>query len=176
MNYFGEMLAVDHETALKFFYQHLSDEVGARSEATERELKYVASILANYCSTSIGGGSVEGGSPFHGDLTDIFDNYIFSNEGGNDSELMEFAGAQTLLYAGFFQTQHKDRHKISWFIQMGCTFYGRAGDLSNNEKRKIFLRNFSTRFMYWSEICHKLSLTFRNFANESLVIKLSPEK
>lgn len=170
-----KVLTVDDEVALKVFYERLSMEVGFRSEELEAELKFVASILADKCLTSVDGGGVEGGAPLHGDLTGVFDNYIFSSDGIHDPKLMEDAGAQTLLYAGFFRTQQENRHKLSWFNQIGRSFFERAACLTEDENRKAFLLNFSKRFEYWSGICHKLSKTFRDLADDKLVIRLPPK-
>ena len=54
--------------------------------------------------------------------------------GGKDSEawskeqkyMMETAGAQCLLLAGFFEGQMRQRHNIRWYASLGAGFFSRA--------------------------------------------------
>ena len=43
-----------------------------------------------------------------------------------DSMMMETAGAQCLVLAGFFEDQMRRRHSIRWYAQLGATFFRRA--------------------------------------------------
>ena len=44
----------------------------------------------------------------------------------HDSAMMEIAGTQCLLLAGFFEDQMRRRHNIRWYAELGSGFFGRA--------------------------------------------------
>ena len=44
----------------------------------------------------------------------------------HDKLMMETAGAQCLLLAGFFEDQMRPRHNVRWYAQLGASFFSRA--------------------------------------------------
>src|SRR5437764_1160425 len=93
-----ELLATDHRQTLEFFFLHLRD----ISDPTvdREELLYNASVLAHYAQTSTCT-DVEMSAP--ATLSAVFDNFVADTSLMNDSRMMETAGAQCLLLAGFFE-------------------------------------------------------------------------
>ena len=47
----------------------------------------------------------------------VFDHFVFDTSLRNDSTMMETAGAQCLVLAGFFQDQMRRRHNIRWYAR-----------------------------------------------------------
>src|SRR5262245_12982717 len=100
-----ELLATDHRRVFDFFVLGLRDV----SEPTvdRHELLYNASVLAHYAQVSTQTTS-EWPSPTT--LTEIFDHFVANTDLQHDSEMMEIAGTQCLLLAGFFEDQMRKRH------------------------------------------------------------------
>src|SRR5215203_5028300 len=93
-------LAVSSRTALQFFRTGLEQTPAVRARpGLPPELPYCASILAHFSSTS---SETTDGSPAPRHLFDVFDQYVVSTLAHGDPELMEDAGAKTLLLLGFF--------------------------------------------------------------------------
>ena len=92
-----ELLAIDHRQALAFFVVRLQDV----SEPTvdRRELLYNASVLAHYAQVSI---QSDADVPAPANLGVVFDHFVADTTLLRDSLMMETAGAQCLLLAGFF--------------------------------------------------------------------------
>jgi len=109
MNPFRELLAIDHRQALEFFTVRLQEI--AEPDVDREELLYNASVLAHYAQTSIYA-DTDLGAPAN--LSAVFDNFVCDSTLIHDGEMMETAGAQCLLLAGFFQDQMSRRHNIRW--------------------------------------------------------------
>lgn len=71
------------------------------------ELLYNASVLAHYAQISV---DAEMAMSAPADLTAVFDQFVSDTTGLNDPLMMETAGAQWLLLAGFFEDQMRRRH------------------------------------------------------------------
>ena len=105
-----DLLAVDHRQALEFFVLRLKDV----SEPTvdRQELLYNASLLAHYAQVST---QHEADVPAPANLSAVFDQFVSDTTVLRDSLMMETAGAQCLLLAGFFEDQMRGRHNIRWY-------------------------------------------------------------
>ena len=110
MDPLGELLSSDHRRTLEFFVMNLKDV----SEPTvdQQELLYNASVLAHYAQISVDG-DVSMAAP--ADLTAVFDHFVADMNVLTDPLIMETAGAQCLLLAGFFEDQMRRRHNIHWY-------------------------------------------------------------
>jgi hypothetical protein len=122
MDPFGELIAVNHRQALEFFTVRLQDI--SEPDVDREELLYNASVLAHYAQTS--------------DTTLI-----------HDSLMMETAGAQCLLLAGFFEAQMSARHNIRWYAELGAGFFGRAASGESSPNKARLLNALSKRFEPW---------------------------
>ena len=104
-----ELLAIDHRQALEFFVLRLQDV----SEPTvdRQELLYNASLLAHYAQVSTQP-DVDVDLPAPANLSVVFDHFVADTTLLHDRLMMETAGAQCLLLAGFFGDQMRSRHNI----------------------------------------------------------------
>jgi hypothetical protein len=105
---------------LEFFFQGLQDV----SEATvdRQELLYNASVLAHYAQVST---QANVDLPAPANLSVVFDHFV-ADTTLLHNVMMETAGAQCLLLAGFFEDQMRRRHNIRWYAQLGAGFFSRA--------------------------------------------------
>jgi hypothetical protein len=153
-----EPLGVDNQGALEFFRTGLEATPSVQSRPGQPpELAYCASILAHFSSTS--SASTEGAAaPRH--LFDVFDQYVVSTLGHGDAELMEDAGAKTLLLLGFFYRGMASRHNVDWYRRLGRSFFHEAASLTADQKRRYILMLMSHRFGLWQtafcELEHQL--------------------
>src|SRR6266446_9867486 len=92
-----ELLATDHRQALEFFFLGLQDL--CEPTVDRQELLYNASVLAHYAQVST---HADGDVPMPANLSAVFDHFVLDPSFLNDSLLLETAGAQCLLLAGFF--------------------------------------------------------------------------
>ena len=60
------------------------------------------------------------------DLTAVFDHFVADMNVLTDPLMLETAGAQCLLLAGFFEDQMRRRHNIHWYAELGAGFFRRA--------------------------------------------------
>jgi hypothetical protein len=139
-----ELLAVDPRQALEFFVVRLQDV----SEATvdRQELLYNASLLAHYAHVST---QPDVDVPAPANLSAVFDHFVSDTTLIHDSLMMETAGAQCLLLAGFFEAQMSARHNIRWYAELGAGFFGRAASGESSPHRARLLTALSKRFEPW---------------------------
>src|ERR1051325_2937899 len=117
-----ELLAVDHRRALEFFVVRFQD---VTEPTVDRdELLYNASVLAHYAQVST---HADVDLPTPATLSAVFDTFVADTAASQDALLMETAGAQCLLLAGFFEDQMRARHNIRWYAELGASFFRRAG-------------------------------------------------
>lgn len=149
---YGEFLHVTSTDTLNFFYANLKKQA-KQEQVHNDETIYVASVLASFAQTS----AYETFSlPTPLTLSQVFDNFILRNEGFADSELLELAGAQTLLLNGFFREQMRPRHNVSWYDACGKSFYIEAAAASVNHKRRAILIQMAEHFPLWAQITSNL--------------------
>ena len=139
-----ELLAVDHRQALEFFVLRLQD----ISEPTvdRQELRYDASLLAHYAQVST---RHEVDVPAPANLCTVFDQFVSDTTLLHNSLMMETAGAQCLLLAGFFEDQMRQRHNIRWYATLGASFFGRAALHERSLPKAQLLDAFARRFEPW---------------------------
>ena len=103
------LLVSDHRQTLDCFIVGLRDV--CESTVDRSELLYNASVLAHFAQVS-----THAFEDFQApvNLSTVSDHFVFNTTLRNDRELMEVAGAQCLVLAGFFERQMCQRHSIRW--------------------------------------------------------------
>jgi hypothetical protein len=152
-----ELIAIDHRQALEFFVQRLQDV----SEATvdQEELLYNASLLAHYAQVST---QADVDLPAPATLSDVFDHFVSDTTLLHDSLMMETAGAQCLLLAGFFEDQLRWRHNIRWYAELGASLFSRAALHARSPHRARLLDAIARRFEPWRQRHAQLSRELRD--------------
>jgi len=151
-----DLLATDHRQTLEFFISGLRDV----SEPTvdREELLYNASVLAHYAQVSTQGG-VEWPAPAN--LSDVFDHFVCDSL-LRDSLMMEVAGTQCLLLAGFFEDQMRGRHNIRWYSELGSGFFSQAAVHERSSRKARLLDAIARRFEPWRQRHALLSRALRD--------------
>src|SRR5688572_10985332 len=121
MGPFAELLSSDHRHTLEFFVTSLKDV--SDPAVNRQELFYNASVLAHYAQVPVDPND-EMAAPAN--LSAVFDHFVANTTKLNEPGMVETAGAQCLLMAGFFETQMRRRHNIRWFSDLGAGFFRRA--------------------------------------------------
>jgi hypothetical protein len=157
MGLLRELLAVDHRQALEFFFLGLHD----LSEPTvdRQELLYNASVLAHYAQVSTRA-DVEWPAPAN--LSAVFDHFVSDTTLLHDSLMMETAGAQCLLLAGFFEDQMRQRYSIRWYTELGAGFFSRAAVQEQFLPKARLLDAIARRFEPWRQRHAQLSRKLRD--------------
>jgi hypothetical protein len=141
-----ELLASDRRQTLEFFF------VGLRelSEPTvdRLELLYNASVLAHHAQVST---QAAADMPTPASLSEVFDAFVLDTTLQHDSMMMEAAGAQCLLLAGFFEDQMRGRHAIGWYAKLGAGFYHRAAAKERSTSKAKLLDAIARRFEPWRQ-------------------------
>ena len=156
MDPLGELLATGHRQALEFFFMHLRDVSGPTVD--RQELLYNASVLAHYAQVS-SQADVELSAP--ASLSAVFDHFVYDTSQLNDS-LLETAGAQCLLLAGFFEDQMRRRHNIRWYAELGASFFSRAAVREPSPHKAHLLDTVARRFEAWRQRHARLSRDLRD--------------
>jgi hypothetical protein len=151
----GELLAVDSQRALEFFLIGLQD-VSERT-VDRQELLYNASILAHFAQVST---HADSEMPTPADLGAVFDQFV-ATAMPLDSALMEIAGAQCLLLAGFFEDQMRRRHNIRWYAELGAGFFTRAATYEKSRQKAALLTMLARHFEDWRQRHARLSRELR---------------
>ena len=160
-----EDIAVDSvvgsREALDFFRTGLEETPAVQARpGLPPELAYCASILAHFSSTST---ESTDANPAPKGLTDVFDQYVLSTLAHGDPELMEAAGARTLLLLGFFyRGMAASRHSVDWYRRLGRSFFHEAAELTDDDTRRYILTLMSKRFGLWQLAFCELELQLRH--------------
>jgi len=160
-----ELLDVNSEQTLNFFWEHLKNEAPLK-KVTDAEILYVANVLSHYAQTSRGeiGYTVPSGS-----LYEVLDKFVipgfYTNESSimKNPEIMEIAGSHTLLLVGFFRDQMNRKHNLTWYEGLGRMFFKRASEgvrMSELSKRNLLSR-VAHNFPIWVTTCQNASKTMR---------------
>ena len=151
-----ELLAIDHRQTLEFFVLRLQDV----SEPTvdRQELLYNASLLAHYAQVST---QPDVDVPAPVNLSAVFDHFVSDTTLLHDSLMMETAGAQCLLLAGFFEDQMRRRHNIRWYAELGASFFRRAALRERSLDKARLLDAIARRFEPWRRRHAQLSRELR---------------
>jgi hypothetical protein len=152
-----ELLAIDHRQALEFFFQRLKDVSGPAVDRSE--LLYNASLLAHYAQVST---RAHAAWPAPASLSVIFDHFVSDTTLLHDGLMMETAGAQCLLLAGFFEHQMRGRHSIRWYAELGANFFSRAAAQEPSPNKARFLDTIARRFEPWRQCHARLSRELRD--------------
>jgi hypothetical protein len=157
MDPLGELLATDHRQALEFFFVRLKDI--SDPAADRQELLYNASLLAHYAQVST---HTDVGEPAPANLSTVFDHFVSDTAPLRDGLMMETAGAQCLLLAGFFEDQMRRRHNIRWYAELGASFFNRAALQERSPHKARLLDAIARRFEPWRRRHAQLSRELRD--------------
>ena len=153
----GELLASDHRQTLEFFYVGLQEVVD--SSVDRHELLYNASVLAHHAQVSSHAVSE---LPTPATLATTFDTFVLDASQTADADMMEAAGAQCLLLAGFFEDQMRRRHSISWYARLGADFYHRSASQQQSLAKARLLNAIGRRFEPWRRVHAALARSLRD--------------
>ena len=152
-----ELLATDQRQALAFFFVGLLD---VSEPAVDRqELLYNASVLAHFAQVST---HTDSEMPTPASLSAVFDHFVLDTTLLHDSLMMETAGAQCLLLAGFFERQMCTRHNIRWYAELGASFFSRAANREQSSPKARLLDSMAREFESWRQRHQRLSLELRD--------------
>jgi hypothetical protein len=142
----SELLAAGEQQTLEFFVVRLK----GVSEPTvdHQELLYNASVLAHHARVSTHS-TIDLTTP--ATLAQVFDHFVFDTSLREDGAMMEAAGAQCLLLAGFFEDQLRKRHNIRWYASLGVSFFSRAAALERSPQRVPLLEAIAEGFEPWRQ-------------------------
>jgi hypothetical protein len=151
-----ELLATDQRQALEFFVLGLKDV--SEPDVDRQELLYNASVLAHYAQVST---QATGDWPAPANLSVVFDHFVADPTLLHDGAMMETAGAQCLLLAGFFEDQLRGRHNIRWYAGLGTSFFSRAAAQESSPTKARLLGVIAKRFEPWRQRHARLSRELR---------------
>jgi hypothetical protein len=157
MTLFQELLGSDHRGTLEFFVVGLRDVSESTTDA--HELLYNASVLAHFAQVS---SHPEDELSVPADLSAVYDRFVARASVLQDSAVLEAAGAQCLLLAGFFEDQMRSRHNIRWYAEMGGTFFRRAAAHEESAEKAQLLDAIASRFELWRQRHARLSRELRD--------------
>jgi hypothetical protein len=152
-----ELLAIDHRQALEFFVVRLQEV--SDSTVDRDELLYNASLLAHYAQVST---QPDADVPTPANLSAIFDQFVVDTTVPHGSQMMETAGAQCLLLAGFFEDQMRRRHNVRWYAELGAGFFSRAARCEQSLRKARLLDAIARRFEPWRQRHAQLSRELRD--------------
>ena len=153
----AELLAAGEQQTLEFFVVRLKEVSGPSVD--HPELLYNASVLAHYAQVSTHS-PVDLATP--ATLAAVFDHFVFDRSLQHDSAMMEAAGAQCLLLAGFFEDQLRRRHNIRWYAHLGVGFFSQAAALERSPARVRLLAGIAEGFERWRQRHARLSRELRD--------------
>ncbi|MDP1570774.1 MAG: hypothetical protein Q8L86_12320 [Vicinamibacterales bacterium] len=152
-----DVLVTNHQQTLEFFVAGLQEL--SEPEVDAHEMLYNASVLAHYAQVSTQSAM---DLPAPASLSAVFDCFVFDTSLANDSTMMETAGAQCLLLAGFFEDQMRGRHNIRWYAQLGAAFYSRAAAHERRATKARMMAAMAERFEPWRRRHARLSRELRD--------------
>src|SRR3954467_1231015 len=152
-----ELVATDHRQALEFFVLGFQDL--CEPTVDRQELLYNASVLAHYAQVST---HADGTLPAPANLSVVFDTFVADPTLLHDPLMMETAGAQCLLLAGFFEDQMRRRHNIRWYAELGASFFRRAALHEPSPHRARLLAPIPRRLEPWRRRHAQLSRELRD--------------
>lgn len=153
----SELLASDHRQTFEFFYVGLQEVVDPTVD--RQELLYNASVLAHHAQVS---SHAVKDLPTPASLADVFDTFVLDTTHAGDGDMMEAAGAQCLLLAGFFEDQMRRRHSIRWYAELGTDFYYRAATHQQSVPKAQLLTAIARRFELWRRTHAELARSLRD--------------
>jgi len=157
MGSLAELLATGERQTLEFFFQRLKE--ASEPTVDHQELLYNASVLAHYAQVSAYS-ATDLATP--ATLAEVFDHFVFDATLRHDSAMMEAAGAQCLLLAGFFEDQMRRRHNIRWYTDVGAACFTRAAALERSPQKVRLLTAIAAGFEPWRQRHARLSRELRD--------------
>ena len=151
-----ELLASDHRQTFEFFYVGLQEVVDPTVD--RQELLYNASVLAHHAQVS---SHAVNDLPTPSSLAEVFETFVLDTAHAGDGDMMEAAGAQCLLLAGFFEDQMRRRHSIRWYAELGTDFYFRAATQQRSPRKAQLLTSIARRFEPWRRVHAELARSLR---------------
>ena len=149
---FEELYGVTEERALNFWVSNLHEAIGTEQWSQIRDSTgvYLASVLGHFCLQSVDRREIlspdynPGDQEFRqfADLTQIAELMMRQLTNAKNPLWMESAGAHILLYAGFFQSQNKDRHNIGFYSTIGKECYLMAAVGKRAKMMKLMAAGF----------------------------------
>ena len=164
--YFEDLYGVTEERAFNFWASHLHETIGSEEWSRIRDSTgvYLASVLGHFCLQSID--RVDVLSPDYSpselefrqfaDLTQIAEMMMRQLSSAKNPLWMESAGAHILLYAGFFQSQNKDRHNIEFYSAMGRECYLMAAVGKRERTMKLMAAGFGQYLFHLANLHRNL--------------------
>jgi hypothetical protein len=153
----ADLFAAGERETLEFFFVRLKEV--SEPSVDHQELLYNASVLAHHARVSTHSAS-DLTTP--ATLTEVFDHFVFDTSLRHDSVMMEAAGAQCLLLAGFFEDQLRRRHNIRWYAQLGAGFFRQAAALERSSRKVRLLAAIAQGFEPWRQRYARLSRELRD--------------
>ena len=163
----AELLAAGEQQTLEFFVVRLKEVSGPTVD--HQELLYTASVLAHHARVSTRA-SADLTTP--ATLAEVFDHFVCDTSLRQDSAMMEAAGAQCLLLAGFFEDQLRRRHNIRWYAQLGAGFLSQAAVLERSPPKARLLGAIAEGFEPWRQRYARLS---RDLRDQSYLLMHPPQ-
>lgn len=157
MGSLADLFAAGDRETLEFFFVRLKEV--SEPSVDHHELLYNASVLAHHARVSTHSAS-DLTTP--ATLTEVFDHFVFDTSLRHDSAMMEAAGAQCLLLAGFFEDQLRRRHNIRWYAQLGAGFFRQAAALERSSQKVRLLVAIAQGFEPWRQRYTRLSRELRD--------------
>lgn len=157
MGYLSDLLATNQQQALQFFFERLLDVSGR--EVDRRELAYNASVLAHFAQVST---QAESETSTPANLSEVFDHFVLDGALLKDAVMMEKAGAQCLILAGFFEDQMRRRHNIRWYAGLGASFFRQAAAQEQSAAKARLLDTLASRFETWRQRHARLARELRD--------------
>src|SRR5580658_2702014 len=152
-----ELLTIDSRQALAFFVMGFQDV--SEPSVDQQELLYNASVLAHYAQVST---QSDVDWPAPANLSAIFNHFVSDTTLQHDGLMMETAGAQCLVLAGFFEDQMRRRHNIRWYAALGASFFRRAALQERSLHKVRVLDAIARRFEPWRQRHAQLSRELRD--------------
>ena len=152
-----ELLPVNDRQALAFFFMGLKDV--SDPTVDRQELLYNASVLAHFSQVSTQA-ALEVPAP--ATLSAVFDHFVLDPTLLQDGLMMEMAGAQCLLLAGFFEDQMRGRYNIRWYAELGASFFSRAAVQEPSPTKARLLDTLARHFEAWRRRHARLSRELRD--------------
>ena len=163
---FEDLYGVTEERALNFWASHLSEAMGSArwAQVCDSTGVYLASVMGHFCLQPVDRAEAlsaeyapgEGEFRQFADLTQIAEMMMQQLTSAKNPAWMESAGAHILLYAGFFQEQHKVRHNIEFFSAMGRECYLMAAVGRREKMMKLMAAGFRQYLYCLAELHQRL--------------------
>lgn len=162
--FFEDLYGVTEAGALNFWACNLQEAMGGErwSQISDSTGLYLASVLGHFCLQSVDRTAIL--SPDYNptdsefrqfaDLTQIAEMMMQQLTSAKNPLWMESAGAHILLYAGFFQSQNKDRHNIGFFSTLGRECY-RMAAVGKRERMMTLMAEGFDRYLFHLADVHR---------------------